>query len=43
MVHALGKRWVRGVVIYTDIEVIPFAANLHGLPVSHMWAANILL
>jgi predicted AAA+ superfamily ATPase len=43
MAHALGKRWVRGVVLYTGTEVIPFAANLHGLPVSHMWAANLLL
>jgi predicted AAA+ superfamily ATPase len=40
MAHALGKRWVRGVVLYTGTEVIPFAANLHGLPVSHMWAAR---
>jgi predicted AAA+ superfamily ATPase len=40
MAHALGKRWVRGVVLYTGTEVIPFAANLHGLPVSHMWAAH---
>jgi predicted AAA+ superfamily ATPase len=40
MAKALGKRWVRGVVLYTGTEVIPFAANLHGVPVAHMWAAN---
>jgi len=25
-------------VLYTGTEVIPFAANLHGLPVSRLWA-----
>jgi len=39
MAGATGKRWVRGVVIYTGTEVIPFGANLHGIPVSHLWAA----
>ena len=38
MATATGKRWVRGVVLYTGTEVIPFAANLHGLPVSRLWA-----
>jgi hypothetical protein len=38
MADAVGKRWIRGVVLYTGTEVIPFAANLHGLPVSHLWA-----
>jgi predicted AAA+ superfamily ATPase len=40
MADAVGKRWLRGVVLYTGTEVIPFAANLHGLPVSHLWAAH---
>jgi len=39
MASASGKRWVRGVVLYTGTEVIPFAANLHGLPMSQLWAA----
>jgi len=39
MASAAGKRWVRGVVLYTGKEVIPFAANLHGLPMSQLWAA----
>ncbi len=40
MASAAGKRWVRGVVLYTGSEVIPFAANLHGLPISHLWVAQ---
>ena len=38
MAGAAGKRWVRGVVLYTGAEVVPFAANLHGLPMSQLWA-----
>jgi hypothetical protein len=40
MADAVGKRWLRGVVLYTGTEVIPFAANLHALPISNLWAAN---
>lgn len=40
MASAAGKRWFRGVVLYTGNEVIPFAANLHGLPMSQLWAAH---
>ncbi len=40
MASAAGKQWVRGVVLYTGSEVIPFTANLHGLPVSQLWAAH---
>ena len=29
---AAGKHWVRGVVLYAGTEVIPFSANLHGVP-----------
>ena len=35
-----SKRWVRGVVLYAGTEIIPFAANLHGLPISHLWEAH---
>ncbi len=35
---AVGKKWVRGVVLYTGTEVIPFANNLHGVPITHLWA-----
>jgi len=32
MASSVGKRWVRGVLLYTGTEVIPFAGNVHGLP-----------
>lgn len=35
---AAGKHWVRGVVFYTGTEVIPFSANLHGVPMSRLWS-----
>jgi len=38
LAKASGKRWIRGVVLYTGTEVIPFASNLHGVPVSLLWA-----
>ncbi len=34
-----GKHWLRGVVLYTGTEVIPFSANLHGVPISRLWSA----
>jgi len=40
MANAAGKRWVRGVVIYTGREVIPFAPNLHALPLPLLWASH---
>ena len=40
MANAVGKRWLRGVVLYTGTEVIPFAGNLHGLPLSLLWATH---
>lgn len=33
-----GKNWVRGVVLYTGAQVIPFGPNLHGVPMGHLWA-----
>ncbi|MFZ0801500.1 MAG: ATP-binding protein [Terriglobales bacterium] len=35
-----GRRWIRGVVLYAGTEVVPFAGNLHGVPVSHLWATH---
>jgi hypothetical protein len=32
-----GEKWVRGVVLYTGTEVVPFAANLHGVPIGRLW------
>jgi uncharacterized protein len=34
---AAGKKWLRGVVLYTGTEVVPFANNLHGIPLTHLW------
>ena len=33
----VGKKWVRGIVLYTRLDVIPFANNLHGLPLQALW------
>ena len=40
LANEAGNRWVRGVVLYTGTEVIPFAANLHGLPFALLWAEH---
>lgn len=32
------KNWIRGVVLYTGTEVIPFSANLHGVPLGRLWS-----
>jgi uncharacterized protein len=33
----VGKKWIRGIVLYTGLEVIPFASNLHGVPLPALW------
>jgi uncharacterized protein len=38
MADAVGKSWVRGVVLYAGAEVVPFAANLHGVPLGRLWS-----
>lgn len=37
MEEALGSRFVRGVVLYTGRETVPFAPNLHAVPVDAVW------
>lgn len=37
LAEAVGKRWLRGVVLYQGTEVIPFGSNLHGLPLPLLW------
>jgi predicted AAA+ superfamily ATPase len=32
-----GEKFVRGIVLYTGDNVIPFAANMHALPVNSLW------
>ena len=39
LASAVGKNWVRGVVLYTGAETIPFSANLHGIPIRRLWSA----
>jgi hypothetical protein len=36
---AVGNNWVRGVVLYTGAETIPFSANLHRIQVRRLWSA----
>jgi hypothetical protein len=38
LADAVGKNWVRGVVLYTGTEVVPFSANLHGVPLGRLWS-----
>jgi predicted AAA+ superfamily ATPase len=40
LASAAGKHWMRGVVLYGGTEVIPFSANLHGIPIARLWAAS---
>src|ERR1700677_1091677 len=39
LASSVGKNWVRGVVLYTGAETIPFSANLHGIPIRRLWSA----
>lgn len=34
----VGKNWVRGVVLYIGKEIVPFSANMHGIPLSRLWS-----
>jgi len=38
LAKAVGQQWIRGVVLYTGSQAIPFAANLHGVPISRLWS-----
>jgi uncharacterized protein len=40
LADAARKRWIRGIVLYTGSDVIPFAHNLYGIPVSSLWTAT---
>ena len=35
--EALGKKFLRGVVLYLGREAVPFAKNMHALPISALW------
>jgi len=38
LADAVGESWIRGVVLYSGTEVIPFAADLHGVPLNGLWS-----
>jgi hypothetical protein len=33
----LGERFLRGIVLYTGDQPVPFGSNLYALPVSALW------
>ncbi len=35
--EALGKKFLGGVVLYLGREAVPFAKNMHALPISALW------
>jgi uncharacterized protein len=37
LANIVGKNWLRGVVLYTGAEVVPFSSNLHGIPINRLW------
>ncbi len=39
LAEAAGRRFRRGVVLYTGGQTVPFAANLHALPMEALWSA----
>lgn len=38
LAKTVGKNWLRGVVLYTGTEVVPFSSNIHGLPINRIWS-----
>lgn len=38
MAESLGKRFIRGLLLYLGREVVPFGANLHALPIGSLWS-----
>ncbi|TAK56674.1 MAG: ATP-binding protein [Bacteroidetes bacterium] len=38
LAYALGEKFIRGIVLYTGKETIPFGNNLFALPVGCLWA-----
>jgi predicted AAA+ superfamily ATPase len=37
LAESLGSRFVRGVILYTGTTVVPFAKNVHALPLETLW------
>jgi hypothetical protein len=36
LANTAGKNWLRGVVLYTGSEIVPFSANIHGVPIDRL-------
>ena len=36
--ETIGKRFVRGIVLYAGSEFIPFGSELQALPISALWS-----
>lgn len=39
--EAGGKKFIRGVVLYTGPEIIPFAKDLYAVPIPALWGARV--
>ena len=39
----LGDRFLRGIVLYTGDQPVPFGSNLYALPVSTLWESGEVL
>lgn len=37
LAEAAGRRFVRGLLLYTGDQVVPFGPNLHAVPMSSLW------
>jgi hypothetical protein len=37
LAESMGRKFVRGVVLYAGTETVPFAPNLHAVPISALW------
>ena len=37
LADSAGRRFHRGVVLYTGTDVVPFGANLHAVPIEALW------
>jgi len=38
---AAGRRFRRGILLYAGRETVPFAANIHALPISSLWRSTV--
>lgn len=37
LAESIGKKFIRGIVLYTGMEIVPFAKNLYAVPIGTMW------